>query len=93
MHIGMKPWKKKFMFLKQIEHGSSFLFHQENTLLIQVKWVYKIKYLPSGEIDHFKARLAAWCFTQIQGVDFHETFAPIAKLVIVLYLLAIATKR
>jgi len=45
------------------------------------KWVYKIKYHANGTNERYKVRLVALGSTQVQGEDFTETFALIAKMV------------
>jgi len=54
------------------------------------KWVYRVKRTSSGEISRYKARLVAQGFAQKPGIDFTETFAPVAKTDSIRLLLAFA---
>ncbi|KAK1643188.1 hypothetical protein QYE76_060993 [Lolium multiflorum] len=57
---------------------------------IENKWIFKRKTDADGNITVYKARLVAKGFRKIQGVDYDETFSPVAKLKSVRILLAIA---
>ena len=48
--------------------------------VIGCKWIYKIKTRSDGSIECYKTRLIAKGFTQEYGIDYEETFAPIARI-------------
>ena len=58
--------------------------------IVGCKWVFKIKKDSEGRIAKYKARLVARGFTQVYGVDYTETFAPVAKLASLRTILALA---
>lgn len=57
---------------------------------IECKWVFKKKTDVDGNVHIYKARLVAKGFRQIQGVDYDETFSPVAMLKSIRIVLAIA---
>ncbi|MBJ4058719.1 hypothetical protein JGD43_25720, partial [Salmonella enterica subsp. enterica serovar Goldcoast] len=57
---------------------------------IECKWIYKRKIDMDGNVHIHKARLVAKGFRQVQGVDYDETFSPVAMLKSIRIILAIA---
>ena len=59
--------------------------------VIQCKWVFKIKKDAEGKIERYKACLVTKGFTQVENIDYYETWAPVAKLASIHTILALAT--
>ena len=58
---------------------------------IGTKWIFKNKLNESGNIIRNKTRLMAQGYTQIEGIDFEETFAPVARFKAIRMTLAFAS--
>ena len=60
---------------------------------IGVKWVFRTKFNPDGSVFKYKARLVVKDFAQVAGVDYGDTFAPVARHDTIRLLLALAGQK
>jgi hypothetical protein len=60
--------------------------------VVTSRWLYKIKYVVDGNIEKFKARFVARGFSQVEGVDYDETFALVARYTSIRAMISIAAE-
>jgi hypothetical protein len=62
----------------------------EGKFVVTSKWIYKIKHAADGSIEKYKARFVARGFSHKEGVDYEETFAPVARYTSIMALISLA---
>jgi hypothetical protein len=67
------------------------LVSRPNQNVVGTKWVFRNKQDEHGVVTRNKARLVAKGYSQVEGLDFDETYAPVARLEPICILLAYAT--
>ncbi|GJT07486.1 retrovirus-related pol polyprotein from transposon TNT 1-94 [Tanacetum coccineum] len=64
--------------------------HPKCTTIVKTKWVYRNKLDEKGVVSRNKARLVSQGYNQQEGIDYDETYAPVARLESIRILLAYA---
>ena len=62
-------------------------------MTIGYQWIYKVKQTANGSINRLKARLVAKGYAQTHGINYGETFAPVAKMTTVRTVIAIGAAK
>ena len=67
--------------------------HPPRRKLVQCKWVFKTKFATDGSTFKYKEILVAKGYSQVHGIDYNETFAPIEKMDSIRLTLSIAASK
>jgi hypothetical protein len=59
--------------------------------MVTSKWLYKIKHAADGSVEKFKARFVARGFSQKEGIDYDEIFAPVARYTSIRIIISLAS--
>ncbi|KAG8489528.1 hypothetical protein CXB51_017560 [Gossypium anomalum] len=88
-------WKKAMEAeMDMIQKNQTWdLVERPEKKVIGVKWVFRAKFNADGTLNKHKARLVVKGYSQQYGVDFEETFAPVARLDTIKLLFALAAQK
>jgi hypothetical protein len=64
----------------------------EGKLVVTSKWLYKLKHVADGSIEKYKYCFVARGFSQVEGVDYDETFASVARYTSIRAVISIAAE-
>jgi hypothetical protein len=65
----------------------------EDKKVIGCKWVYKVKHNADGSMSRYKTRLVAKGYAQTYGIDYEETYSPIAKMTTLKVIITMAAAK
>ena len=68
------------------------IMRHEGKLVVTSRWTCKMKHTANGSVEKFKARFVAWGFSQVEGVNYDETFALVARYTSIRVLISIAVE-
>jgi hypothetical protein len=64
----------------------------EGKFVVGSRWIFKIKYATDGSVENFNACFVENGFSQNEGIDFSETFAPVERYYSIKAMISIATE-
>ncbi len=65
----------------------------EDKKAIGCKWVYKVKHNVDGYVNRYKARLVAKGYAQTYGINYEETYSPVAKMTTIRAIIVMVTTK
>ena len=62
----------------------------EGKSIVTSEWIYKIKHVADGSFEKYKVRFVAKGSSQVEGIDYEQTFAPVARYTSIHTIIALA---
>ena len=53
------------------------------------RWIFKVKHVANESIEKYKVKFVSKVFSQVEGIDYEETFAPVARYMSIRSILAL----
>lgn len=80
--------------MKSFEENQTWVLVErlQNKQIVKTKWGFKVKKRSNGETERYKARLVARGYTQVEGIDYFETFSPVVRQSTIRFLIALAVE-
>lgn len=79
--------------IRMIEKNKTWELVDHSKDRVGVKWIYKTKLNSDGSIQKHKASLVAKGYSQLPGIDYNKTFAPVARLDTIRALIDLAAQK
>jgi hypothetical protein len=67
------------------------ILRPKGKFVVTSKWIYKIKHAPDGSVEKYKARFVARGFSQVEGIDYEETFSLVARYTSICTIISLST--
>ena len=64
----------------------------EDKSVVSSYWIYEVKHATNGSVEKHKARFVARGFSQVEGIDYDETFSPVARYSSIRSIFALSTQ-
>ena len=61
-------------------------------MVVTSRWLYKLKHAADASVEKYKAKFVVWGFSQVEGTDYDETFASVARYTSIRSLISIAAE-
>ena len=65
----------------------------EGKMVVGSRWIYKVKHAADRSVEKYKARFVAKGFSQKEGIDYEETFAPVARYSSIQTIISLAVEK